>query len=88
MAPFPSDALATVPNFAVYDDSPAYPHTSVALADAIGGIRTPVVEVHISNVHAREAFRQNSFLSAKCVGSIVGLGLKGYELAVEYFVSG
>jgi len=66
----------------------AYTHTSVALADAIGGIRTPVVEVHISNVHAREAFRQNSFLSAKCVGSIVGLGLKGYELAVEYFVSG
>ena len=65
----------------------AYTHTSVALADAIGGIRTPVVEVHISNVHAREAFRQNSFLSAKCVGSIVGLGLKGYELAVEYFVS-
>ncbi|MFM8361064.1 MAG: type II 3-dehydroquinate dehydratase, partial [Haliscomenobacter sp.] len=65
----------------------AYTHTSVALADAIGGIRTPVVEVHISNVHAREAFRQHSYLSAKCVGSIIGLGLKGYELAVEYFVS-
>ncbi len=65
----------------------AYTHTSIALADAISGITTPVIEVHISNVHARETFRQQSFLSAKCVGSIVGLGLKGYALAVEFFVS-
>ena len=65
----------------------AYTHTSIALADAIGGIRTPVVEVHISNVHAREPFRHTSFLAAKCAGSIVGLGLKGYELAIEYFLS-
>ncbi|MCB9080523.1 MAG: type II 3-dehydroquinate dehydratase [Lewinellaceae bacterium] len=63
----------------------AYTHTSVALADAIAAIRTPVVEVHISNVHAREAYRHHSYLSAQCVGVIVGLGLKGYELAIEYF---
>lgn len=65
----------------------AYTHTSIALADAIGGIRTPVVEVHISNVYAREPFRHTSYLGPKCVGSIVGLGLKGYELAIEYFLS-
>jgi 3-dehydroquinate dehydratase-2 len=64
----------------------AYTHTSIAIADAIGAITTPVIEVHISNIHAREAFRHHSYLGAKCVGSIVGLGLKGYRLAVEYFV--
>lgn len=61
-------------------------HTSVALGDAIGAVKTPVVEVHISNVHAREEFRHHSFLSAKCKGVIVGLGLKGYELALQSFV--
>lgn len=64
----------------------AYTHTSIALADAIGAITAPVVEVHISNVHRREAFRQHSYLSAKCVGSIVGLGLEGYRLAVEWLL--
>ncbi len=64
----------------------AYTHTSIALADAVAAIPAPVVEVHISNVHGREAFRQHSYLSAKCVGSIVGLGLDGYRLAIEYFV--
>jgi 3-dehydroquinate dehydratase-2 len=63
----------------------AYTHTSIALADAIGAINAPVIEVHISNVHAREAFRHHSFLTAKCVGCIVGLGLEGYRLAIEYF---
>lgn len=61
-------------------------HTSVALGDAIGAIKTPVVEVHISNVHAREEFRHHSFLSAKCKGVIVGLGLKGYDLALQSFL--
>ncbi len=61
-------------------------HTSVALGDAIGSVKTPVIEVHISNVHAREAFRHHSFLSAKCKGVIVGLGLKGYELAIQSFL--
>ena len=64
----------------------AYTHTSVAIADAIAGIKTPVVEVHISNIFAREEYRHVSYLGAKCVGSISGLGLKGYELALEYFV--
>ena len=64
-----------------------YTHTSVALGDAISAIRTPVVEVHISNVHAREEFRKISHVSAKCAGTISGLGLKGYALAVEYLIS-
>lgn len=63
----------------------AYTHTSVAIGDAIASISTPVVEVHISNVHAREDFRKISHVSAKAAGSIIGLGLKGYELAVNYF---
>ncbi|HET9056869.1 MAG TPA: type II 3-dehydroquinate dehydratase [Chitinophagaceae bacterium] len=61
-----------------------YTHTSVAIGDAIAAIKTPVVEVHISNVHAREDFRKLSYISGKSVGSIFGLGLKGYELAIEY----
>jgi 3-dehydroquinate dehydratase-2 len=62
-----------------------YTHTSVSIGDAIAAIKTPVVEVHISNVHAREEFRKLSHVSGKAVGSIIGLGLKGYELAVHYF---
>jgi 3-dehydroquinate dehydratase II len=65
-----------------------YTHTSVAIGDAIAAIKTPVVEVHISNVHAREDFRKLSHVSGKSVGSIFGLGLKGYELALEYFIAG
>jgi 3-dehydroquinate dehydratase-2 len=65
----------------------AYTHTSVAIGDAVAAITTPVVEVHISNVHAREDFRKFSHLSAKAAGSIVGLGLKGYELALEFLVT-
>jgi 3-dehydroquinate dehydratase II len=64
-----------------------YTHTSVAIGDAIAAIKTPVIEVHISNVHAREDFRKLSHVSGKSVGSIFGLGLKGYELAVEYIIS-
>ena len=64
-----------------------YTHTSVAIGDAIAGIKTPVVEVHISNVQAREDFRKLSHVSAKAVGSIVGLGLKGYDLAIEWLIS-
>lgn len=64
-----------------------YTHTSVALGDAIAAIKAPVIEVHISNVHAREDFRKLSHVSGKSVGSIFGLGLKGYELAVQWFVT-
>lgn len=63
----------------------AYTHTSLAIADAISAVRTPVVEVHISNVFRREEFRQHSFLSPVCVGSIVGFGLESYRLAIESF---
>lgn len=63
-----------------------YTHTSVAIGDAIAAIKTPVVEVHISNVHAREDFRKISHVSAKAAGSIIGLGLKGYELAVKWLM--
>lgn len=62
-----------------------YTHTSVAIGDAIAAITTPVIEVHISNVHAREDFRKISHVSAKCKGTISGLGLKGYALAITYF---
>lgn len=64
----------------------AYTHTSIALADAIAAIRSPVLEVHISNIYKRESFRHHSCLAAGCVGSILGLGLKGYELAIEFFL--
>ena len=63
-----------------------YTHTSVAIGDAIAAIKVPVIEVHISNVHAREEFRKLSHVSAKAAGSIIGLGLKGYELAVQWFL--
>jgi 3-dehydroquinate dehydratase-2 len=65
----------------------AYTHTSVAIGDAIAAIKAPVVEVHISNVHAREDFRKLSHVSGKSAGSIFGLGLKGYELALQYLLS-
>jgi 3-dehydroquinate dehydratase II len=63
-----------------------YTHTSVAIGDAIAAIKAPVIEVHISNIHAREEFRRLSHVSAKAKGTIAGLGLKGYELALNYFL--
>ena len=64
----------------------AYTHTSVGIGDAVKAIETPVVEVHISNVHAREEFRHQSFIAANAKGVIVGFGLKSYELAVQVFL--
>lgn len=61
----------------------AYTHTSIALQDAIRAVKAPVVEVHISNVHAREEFRHKSMISCACVGVICGFGLHSYRLAVE-----
>ncbi len=63
-----------------------YSHTSVSIGDAIAAIKTPVVEVHISNIFAREEFRKISLVSGKSVGVISGLGLKGYDLALTYFI--
>jgi 3-dehydroquinate dehydratase-2 len=64
-----------------------YTHTSVAIADAIAAIKTPVVEVHISNIYAREEFRHTSLIAGKCKGSILGFGLDSYRLAVESFLN-
>ena len=64
----------------------AYSHTSIAIRDAISSVNIPVVEVHISNVFGRETFRQHSYLSAVCVGSVSGFGYLSYVLALEYFV--
>jgi 3-dehydroquinate dehydratase-2 len=64
----------------------AYTHTSVALHDAIGAIKTPVVEVHISNVYAREEFRHKSLITSKCIGLITGFGMEGYAMALAYLV--
>lgn len=63
-----------------------YTHTSIAIGDAVKSIKTPVVEVHISNIYSRESFRHTSYISPNCKGSIVGLGLNGYALALESFL--
>ena len=75
----------------VYDgvvfNAGGYTHTSVALRDAVAAITTPVVEVHISNVAAREEFRHTSMLTPVCRGAILGFGLESYRLAVEWFIN-
>jgi 3-dehydroquinate dehydratase-2 len=63
-----------------------YTHTSVAISDAISGVTTPTLEVHISNIYKREEFRHKSIISKSCVGMISGLGLKGYALGIQYFL--
>lgn len=64
----------------------AYTHSSIGIGDAVKGIETPVVELHISNVHAREEFRHHSYIAANAKGVIFGFGLKGYKLAIESFL--
>jgi len=63
----------------------AYTHTSVAIHDALGAIKTPTIEVHISNVYAREEFRHKSLITSKCIGMLTGFGMEGYAMALEYF---
>lgn len=63
-----------------------YTHTSVAIADAIAAIETPVIEVHISNIHARESFRHQSLISKHCAGIIAGFGLESYDLAIYHLL--
>ncbi|WP_297449199.1 type II 3-dehydroquinate dehydratase [Ferrovum sp.] len=62
-------------------------HTSVSLRDALTAVDLPFIEVHLSNIHAREPFRHHSYLSAIAVGVICGLGIRGYELALDYFMN-
>lgn len=64
----------------------AYTHTSIGIGDAVKAIETPVVELHISNVHSREDFRHKSFIAANAKGVIFGFGLKGYQLAIQSFL--
>lgn len=64
----------------------AYTHTSIGIADAIAGISSPVVEVHISNIYAREEYRHQSLMAKNCLGVIAGFGLASYELATSYFI--
>ena len=71
---------------AIVFNAGGYTHTSVALGDAVAPIKTPVIEIHISNVHAREDFRHHSYLSPKAKGIIVGFGLRGYELGLYSFI--
>ena len=64
----------------------AYTHTSIAIRDAISAVKTPVIEVHISNIAKREEFRHHSYVSGVAVGTIAGLGMKGYEFGIRYFL--
>lgn len=64
----------------------AYTHTSIALHDALGAVKTKTIEVHISNIYAREEFRHKSLITSKCIGLLSGFGLEGYAMAIEYFI--
>lgn len=73
--------------FGIILNAGAYTHTSIALLDAIKSIKVPVIEVHLSNIYARETFRRHSVLAEVCVGQITGLGWQSYELALNYWIN-
>lgn len=81
------DSLQSMKVDGIVLNAGAYTHSSIAISDAVMAISTPVVEVHISNVHARESFRHHSYISPYAKGVIVGFGLDGYRLAIESFLS-
>lgn len=64
----------------------AYTHTSIAIRDALSALSCPIIEVHLSNIHAREAFRQTNYLAPVCTGSIIGMGARGYRLALRAMI--
>ena len=64
-----------------------YSHTSIAIGDTVAAIASPLIEVHISNIYSREEFRKHSHVSAKAVGTIIGLGLNGYKLAIDFLLN-
>ena len=72
---------------AIIMNAGAYTHTSIGIGDAIAGIETPVIEVHISNVYAREDYRHQSLMAKNCIGVIAGMGLNSYRLAILHFLS-
>jgi len=74
-------------NVGIIINGGGYSHTSIAIADAIAAISAPVIEVHISNIAAREVFRHHSYIAANARGSIVGLGLDGYRLAIMHLIT-
>ena len=80
-------SLFTHPVAFIIINPAAFTHTSVALRDALSAVKTPFIEVHLSNVHAREPFRHHSYLSDKAVGVISGLGAQGYEMALDYAIN-
>lgn len=74
-------------NIGIIINPGAYGHTSIAIADAISSINSACIEVHISNVYAREVFRHHSLISSKCIGTISGFGLLSYQLAIEALIN-
>ena len=80
------DALQSSKHDAIVLNAGGYTHTSVAIHDCVKAIKVPVIEVHISNIADREAFRHTSLISPVAIGCIFGFGLKGYELALNYFL--
>ncbi len=72
---------------AIVLNAAAYTHTSIAIGDAVKAISKPVIEVHISNIYAREGFRQKSFIAPNAAGIIIGCGLNGYKMAIDYLLS-